>query len=659
MQYPGTPTYYPGTPTRFKLETQDNTNIQQPPMPQHLALETQQQLNSPRPGHDTDYFSDYFQHTINLDTESQPDFGRPTSIHTLSNRNSNSSLEEDLKELLRKHNATDQDLASVLLDQGSGDLKSSQGPMAGQRLEAMRSEVQFLPGSTKSTTPQDQIPQLRPLVKRPGTPPNRIPNGKHDIHFDPHTGANRTLGKYLLTPETTPASGGRYREGECAPVSIYDTPCKDENATIKAPPNMHRGISHDLFTKPDPFVDTLSKNSPPPSAPLVAPATFGDLTPVDLIELTNIKLETASQGQQSYQSSPTADYLSYATDSFQSSPEMDFMRYDGPRQQPQDIALFADLTNFATTESQRSSVSGPTLMARTDSMSTSSPEASFNPPVVDTGIEAAQIRAYIQDPEEPGGRWTCTYPECGKKFGRKENIKSHVQTHLGDRQWLCRHCQKCFVRLHDLKRHEKIHSGYKPHACKCGHTFARQDALTRHRQRGVCIGAIEGAIRKEIKRGRPRKKRPDHEERFEKAEMARQRVLEKKREASVSGPSVSSSSVCSFPSPPAMNDLEGGFSMSRDTSTSYYGTPPELDLDSGMSAFDPDGNTQAMQFSDNDFFDAPEQANLPSLDAPGADGLRDAFGLDNSNESSKTVDILKLLGSHNEWSAESFDSWSG
>ena len=298
-------------------------------------------------------------------------------------------------------------------------------------------------------------------------------------------------------------------------------------------------------------------------------------------------------------------------------------------------------------------------MARTDSMSASSPESSFNPPVVDTGVEAAQIRAYIQDPEEPGGRWTCTYPECGKKFGRKENIKSHVQTHLGDRQWLCRHCQKCFVRLHDLKRHEKIHSGYKPHACKCGHTFARQDALTRHRQRGVCIGAIEGAVRKEIKRGRPRKTRPEQEERFEKAETARQRLLEKKREASVSGPSVSSSSVCSFPSPPAMDDFEGGFSMSRDTSTSYYGTPPELDLDSGMSAFETDGNTHAMQFSDHEFFDAREQVNLPSLEAPLTNELPDALDLDNGNVPPKTVDILKLFNNQNEWNAESFESWSG
>jgi hypothetical protein len=39
------------------------------------------------------------------------------------------------------------------------------------------------------------------------------------------------------------------------------------------------------------------------------------------------------------------------------------------------------------------------------------------------------------------------------------------------------------VRQHDLRRHEKIHGGDKPFVCACKKSFARQDALTRHRQR--------------------------------------------------------------------------------------------------------------------------------------------------------------------------------
>ncbi|KAK6582518.1 hypothetical protein PZA11_004926 [Diplocarpon coronariae] len=141
--------------------------------------------------------------------------------------------------------------------------------------------------------------------------------------------------------------------------------------------------------------------------------------------------------------------------------------------------------------------------------------------ITDTGITIDDIANFISGPDALDGKWICLYPECKKRFGRKENIKSHVQTHLGDRQFQCPHCQKCFVRQHDLKRHAKIHSGVKPYPCQCGNSFARHDALTRHRQRGMCIGAFEGVVKKNVKRGRPRKNRPDSEERISKASRTR------------------------------------------------------------------------------------------------------------------------------------------
>lgn len=129
-----------------------------------------------------------------------------------------------------------------------------------------------------------------------------------------------------------------------------------------------------------------------------------------------------------------------------------------------------------------------------------------------TGITSEEINNFISGPDQADGKWLCLYPECNKRFGRKENIKSHVQTHLGDRQYRCHVCKKCFVRQHDLKRHSKIHTGVKPYPCLCGNSFARHDALTRHRQRGMCIGAFEGIVKKVVKRGRPRKKPLPEEE---------------------------------------------------------------------------------------------------------------------------------------------------
>ncbi|KAF5017904.1 hypothetical protein F66182_10133 [Fusarium sp. NRRL 66182] len=170
----------------------------------------------------------------------------------------------------------------------------------------------------------------------------------------------------------------------------------------------------------------------------------------------------------------------------------------------------------------------------------------------ETGVTQEEITQFISGPDTVDGKWTCTYEDCGKKFGRKENIKSHVQTHLNDRQYQCPTCKKCFVRQHDLKRHAKIHTGIKPYPCECGNSFARHDALTRHRQRGMCIGAFDGVVRKVVKRGRPPKKsHPDMEARMDKATRTR------KKNMSIS--SMSSFSGCSDSS--AMNSPENDFML--------------------------------------------------------------------------------------------------
>lgn len=175
--------------------------------------------------------------------------------------------------------------------------------------------------------------------------------------------------------------------------------------------------------------------------------------------------------------------------------------------------------------------------------------------IEDTGISAEEVQAYISDADPNDGKWTCKFPDCGKRFGRKENVRAHVQTHLGDRQFKCIHCGKCFVRQHDLKRHSKTHSGVKPYPCDCGASFARHDALTRHRQRNVCLGGFDGYVKKAAKRGRPRKNRPDDDERANKAALTRKRNAgTQSYPSSVSGYSESSRGYS--PQSEALSELE-------------------------------------------------------------------------------------------------------
>ena len=161
--------------------------------------------------------------------------------------------------------------------------------------------------------------------------------------------------------------------------------------------------------------------------------------------------------------------------------------------------------------------------------------------IIDTGIAAEQVDAYIAEQvdmrtcrldsklDKSDKIYVCLFIEngdlCGKDFKRRENAFSHVQNHLDDRQFQCNDCGKTFVRAHDMKRHSIIHTEQRPHVCPCGSGFARHDALTRHRQRGMCKGAFPGFEKREQdkpKRGRPRKDRPDAKSRVAKSKRARE-----------------------------------------------------------------------------------------------------------------------------------------
>lgn len=122
-------------------------------------------------------------------------------------------------------------------------------------------------------------------------------------------------------------------------------------------------------------------------------------------------------------------------------------------------------------------------------------------------LPPGKVDSYMAGPNTEG-MFECLYPNCGKLFRRRYNVRSHIQTHLCDRPYGCEVCGACFVRPHDLRRHEKCHRDERPFVCPCGKGFSRHDALQRHRMRQICIGALDtpGKSKKSPqKRGRPRK----------------------------------------------------------------------------------------------------------------------------------------------------------
>lgn len=361
----------------------------------------------------------------------------------------------------------------------------------------------------------------------------------------------------------TPFSKGKRTQGAAKSQTAESSPImNDPNMTIKAPHAMKRGSScQDIFNTNAIFPDFPDFNqilSPPNSGKLlpVSSIDMPEFPPLDLPVPPMAKLDFSSDGHvyEPSHCSPKSKNLSSAMSSFQSSPEMAHLSLLEPTSENfSRVSMLRQSPNLLASETPVD-LENNLMLIHSDSQSRSQSISDFDldPVVEDTGITAEEIAIFIRGPDPIDGKWTCMFQDCDRSFGRKENIKSHVQTHLGDRQYRCMHCGNTFVRQHDLKRHAKIHSGVKPYPCSCGRSFARHDALTRHRQRNTCVGGFEGMSKKPTKRGRPKKARPDTEQRIQKATKTRQRVLEKAYPSSLSG-----SSECSFSSPPQMFDDVG------------------------------------------------------------------------------------------------------
>ncbi|KAL2866975.1 putative C2H2 transcription factor (Swi5) [Aspergillus lucknowensis] len=385
-------------------------------------------------------------------------------------------------------------------------------------------EGQILDNSSWDICKPDLASSLQHVAN---TPPNDM--RRHSIHsnestsYEPQTPTKSNTQYFPISPATTPFNRAVDLAQYCPEMQV--SPAKGQNianAISSQPEYMQRarslqGVAGTTFSQPK--IEMPS----PPNTTLFAIDDFDTFDCSQGSSLDILKPGDISQSQYS---------LSSASSSFPS-PEIAAIRSSEECSEKKAKVPICPVTpsrlsprKHSSTPSAASSVK-PKLSPRVATIDNLNLDARVHASIKETGVTIDEIAAYIHGPDPEDGKWVCLHPGCQRRFGRKENIKSHVQTHLGDRQYKCDHCDKCFVRGHDLKRHAKIHTGDKPYECLCGNVFARHDALTRHRQRGMCIGGYKGIVRKATKRGRPKKQRPEMEERREKASKTRLRIAEK------------------------------------------------------------------------------------------------------------------------------------
>uniref|UniRef100_A0A8C3G7T0 C2H2-type domain-containing protein n=2 Tax=Cyclopterus lumpus TaxID=8103 RepID=A0A8C3G7T0_CYCLU len=79
------------------------------------------------------------------------------------------------------------------------------------------------------------------------------------------------------------------------------------------------------------------------------------------------------------------------------------------------------------------------------------------------------------------GKKSFSCSKCGKRFGQRHHLQTHMRCHTGEKPFSCSLCGKRFTQKGNLTQHLTVHTREKPCSCPvCGERFAQKGNLTQH-----------------------------------------------------------------------------------------------------------------------------------------------------------------------------------
>ncbi|XP_008286666.1 myeloid zinc finger 1-like [Stegastes partitus] len=95
-----------------------------------------------------------------------------------------------------------------------------------------------------------------------------------------------------------------------------------------------------------------------------------------------------------------------------------------------------------------------------------------------TPVNISTTKAPVND---VGGHKMFGCSKCGKRFGQKHHLQTHMRCHTGEKPFSCSLCGKRFTQKGNMTQHLAVHTREKPCSCPvCGERFAQKGNLTQH-----------------------------------------------------------------------------------------------------------------------------------------------------------------------------------